>query len=200
MEEFLTNMGMEKYIQTFTNNGFSDIATIINLCDDDFKVMRIPLGHKLKILKRIKDFKSSKTDIYQESTSIKNNVDPIVEKESKSEIMEIIETEKIKPSVPKVDPIDKEENKIIESKVIHRNNPVPNIQASKETNETDHEYVKESVMKTKRKVEQTSEACQSDDIIYPKINEKKESCWNCYKVFIKGTGYFDTITNKVIFN
>ena len=58
MEEFLTNMGMEKYIQTFTNNGFSDIATIINLCDDDFKVMRIPLGHKLKILKRIKDFKN----------------------------------------------------------------------------------------------------------------------------------------------
>ncbi len=33
-----------------------------------------------------------------------------------------------------------------------------------------------------------------------KKEEKKKSCWNCYKIFLREEGYLDTKLDKVIFN
>jgi hypothetical protein len=41
----------------FTENGIEDIETILELNDQHLDAMEIPLGYKLKILKRIKSLR-----------------------------------------------------------------------------------------------------------------------------------------------
>ena len=48
--KFLEGIGMIKYYSMFVNNGFEDLDTILELHDEDFAVMGMPLGHKIKIL------------------------------------------------------------------------------------------------------------------------------------------------------
>ena len=47
---------------------------------------------------------------------------------------------------------------------------------------------------TKTSPKSSSEA----NIVFLKGNEEKESCWNCYKLFVKSKGYVDALTKKVI--
>ena len=48
---------MPKYIQTFSENGIEDLETILELQDEHLEMMGVPLGHKLKIMKKIKEMK-----------------------------------------------------------------------------------------------------------------------------------------------
>ena len=57
VEKFLESVAMQKYLDTFIRNGFEDLETILELRDEDFTAMGVPLGHKLKMLKRIKELK-----------------------------------------------------------------------------------------------------------------------------------------------
>ena len=57
VDEFLTTLAMDKYKETFIENGIEDLETILELEDEHFQSMSIPLGHKLKMLKRIKELK-----------------------------------------------------------------------------------------------------------------------------------------------
>jgi|TARA_B110001450_G_scaffold241411_1_gene250887 hypothetical protein len=41
-------------------NGIEDLETILELKDDHVEQMGVPLGHKLKIIKKIKDIRSDK--------------------------------------------------------------------------------------------------------------------------------------------
>ena len=45
---------MIKYLEKFKENGIEDLETILELKDTHLDAMQIPLGYKLKILKRIK--------------------------------------------------------------------------------------------------------------------------------------------------
>ena len=42
-------------------NGIEDLETILELQEDHLEKMQIPLGHKLKVIKKIKETKSEKT-------------------------------------------------------------------------------------------------------------------------------------------
>ena len=46
---------LEQYKDTFIENGIEDLETVVELQDKDLKEMNIPLGHKLKILKKIRE-------------------------------------------------------------------------------------------------------------------------------------------------
>jgi len=46
---------LQKYKDTLIDNGVEDLETILELDEKHLEMMSIPLGHKLKILKRIKD-------------------------------------------------------------------------------------------------------------------------------------------------
>jgi hypothetical protein len=48
-------MKLEKYYDTFIDNGVEDEETILEMNDSHLDSMKVPLGHKLKIMKRIKD-------------------------------------------------------------------------------------------------------------------------------------------------
>lgn len=55
--EFLASINLQKYLQKFTNLGITDIETVLELNDTHLDAMEIPLGYKLKILKRIKNLR-----------------------------------------------------------------------------------------------------------------------------------------------
>ena len=56
--EFLSDIKLEKYKSKFIENGVEDLDTILELKDEHIEMLGIPLGHKLKILKKIKDVRS----------------------------------------------------------------------------------------------------------------------------------------------
>ena len=64
--EFLESVKLIKYKDTFIENGFEDMDTILELNDEHMELLGIPLGHKLKIMKRIKELRND-NDSTQES-------------------------------------------------------------------------------------------------------------------------------------
>ena len=52
--KFLTSIKLMKYKTVFIENGFEDLDTILELNEEYLETLGIPLGHKLKIVKRIK--------------------------------------------------------------------------------------------------------------------------------------------------
>ena len=48
---------ISKYKDLFIDNGIEDLETILELDDKHLEQMYVPLGHKLKIMKRIKDIR-----------------------------------------------------------------------------------------------------------------------------------------------
>lgn len=55
VHEFLSSIALEhKYTNKFTENGIEDMETILELNDQHLDALEIPLGYKLKMLKRIK--------------------------------------------------------------------------------------------------------------------------------------------------
>ena len=58
--DFLATVKLDKYADKFIDNGIEDLETILELQDQHLQQMGVPLGHKLKILKRIKDLRAEK--------------------------------------------------------------------------------------------------------------------------------------------
>jgi len=48
---------LPKYVESFVENGIEDLEIILELDEKHLEQMSIPLGHKLKIMKRIKDLR-----------------------------------------------------------------------------------------------------------------------------------------------
>eukprot|EP00347_Sterkiella_histriomuscorum_P018524 403345183 len=57
VEQFLSEIQLQKYRQPFLDNGIEDLEIILELDEKHLEQMSIPLGHKLKIMKRIKDLR-----------------------------------------------------------------------------------------------------------------------------------------------
>ncbi len=55
--EFLASINLQKYLNKFTAQGITDMQTVLELKDTHLDAMEIPLGYKLKILKRIKNIR-----------------------------------------------------------------------------------------------------------------------------------------------
>ena len=51
---------MVRYKDIFLDNGVEDLETILELDDKHLEQMSVPLGHKLKIMKRIKEIRLEK--------------------------------------------------------------------------------------------------------------------------------------------
>lgn len=56
----MSDIKLEKYFDKFMENGVEDLETILELKDEHVEQMGIPLGHKLKIVKKIKDMRTDK--------------------------------------------------------------------------------------------------------------------------------------------
>lgn len=60
VKDFLSSIKLEKYFDKMIDNGIEDLETIMELQDDHVEQMGVPLGHKLKIIKKIKDLRTEK--------------------------------------------------------------------------------------------------------------------------------------------
>ena len=60
VRSFLSSIKLDKYFDKFIDNGLEDQETILELQDQHIEQMGVPLGHKLKIMKRIKDMREEK--------------------------------------------------------------------------------------------------------------------------------------------
>ena len=60
IDEFLASINLDKYKDRFLENGIEDEETILELNDSHLDAIGIPLGYKLKILKRIKMLRQEK--------------------------------------------------------------------------------------------------------------------------------------------
>ena len=60
--EFLESIKLIKYKDTFIQNGFEDIESILELNEEYLESLGMPLGHKLKIMKRIRELRPDDED------------------------------------------------------------------------------------------------------------------------------------------
>jgi len=60
VRQFLASIKLEKYVDKFIDNGLDDLDTIYELKEEHVESLGLPLGHKLKIMKKIKDVRVSK--------------------------------------------------------------------------------------------------------------------------------------------
>lgn len=84
VEQFLADIKMEKYKEIFIENGIEDKETILELNDEHLNELGLPLGHKLKILKKIKESRKQPSAYPQ---NIPQNLPPVqVSSETTTEI------------------------------------------------------------------------------------------------------------------
>ena len=60
VDTFLNSINLAKYKERFVENGIEDEETILELNDTHLDALQVPLGHKLKMIKRIKTIRESK--------------------------------------------------------------------------------------------------------------------------------------------
>ena len=60
IEEFLASINLQKYRDRFLENGIEDYETVLELNDSHLDAIGIPLGYKLKIIKRIKTMRQER--------------------------------------------------------------------------------------------------------------------------------------------
>ena len=60
VKQFLSSISLDKYQAMFIENGIEDLEIILELDEVHLEQMKVPLGHKLKILKRIKEIRKDK--------------------------------------------------------------------------------------------------------------------------------------------
>ena len=56
---------MPKYASVFVENGIEDYETLIELQEEHLEMLKIPLGHKLKIMKKIKELRPAEEESKQ---------------------------------------------------------------------------------------------------------------------------------------
>ena len=49
-----------KYKEVFIDNGIEDLETILEMDDKHLEQLSVPMGHKLKMMKRIKEIRTEK--------------------------------------------------------------------------------------------------------------------------------------------
>ena len=69
VSDFLVDIKLAKYQAKFSENGIDDMETVMQLNEEHLTQMGIPLGHKLKIMKRIKAMSRPAT-ADQQATSV----------------------------------------------------------------------------------------------------------------------------------
>jgi hypothetical protein len=55
VEEILKEIGLERYLEVFRQNGFDELDTLKDLNESDMATMSIPRGHQGKLLRRAKE-------------------------------------------------------------------------------------------------------------------------------------------------
>lgn len=58
IKEFLKSCGMDKYSEVLLSNGIDEMEILLELTEDHLSNLSIPLGHRLKIMKKIRELRN----------------------------------------------------------------------------------------------------------------------------------------------
>lgn len=173
---FLESCGLEKHIQTFMSNGIEDMEVVMELTEEHLADLNLPLGHRIKLLKRIRDLKSAENEPVRAPKPLPVKVETSIQatKDSFSLFKEAVDsfrnggTATTLPTSPK-SYIDIAETPV--SKPSEPQIPVKAVTVNVETEGTDAGAVNEAIGLMKE--------------------EERESCWECYRIFSGGEGFLD---------
>lgn len=146
---------LEKYLDKFVDNGVEDLETILELRDEHIEQIGIPLGHKLKIMKRIKDLRADKGMTVPQSRegTTRPDVQPLEKSDQKPSLKNGTYDE------------GESHNQFLEALNAWRSAAPP----KKVTfNEKENQIKQVEDRKTPQQ----------------KKVSKNESCWNCYKLYV----------------
>lgn len=77
LEEFLKELGLEKYLEKFINAEIEDIETLKELTEDDFKELEVELGSRKKLLKALKNLDNDSKEVQiSSSETYPKNLNP----------------------------------------------------------------------------------------------------------------------------
>ncbi len=68
LEEFLKDLGLEKYLVKFINAEIEDIETLKKLTEDNFKELKVELGSRIKLLKALKNLNNDSKEVSPSSS------------------------------------------------------------------------------------------------------------------------------------
>lgn len=180
VESFLKSVNLERHKDLFIANGFEDIDSILELKDEHFQFMQLPLGHKLKILKRVRELrKEALLDVEQEISDVEQKTtEAQVTKEENKELVDGTYNE---------EESHKEFLKAREAWLKGR-------QATKETKGGFLVEVGDNAWNVPSLPEYTEEGTN----VSPKEAKKdvKDCCFGCFKFFDKGKGFEDKEIHK----
>lgn len=157
---FLESCGLEKHLPTFLTHGIEDMEVVLELTEEHLADLNLPLGHRIKLLKRIRDLKSA------EPQAAKPAVPKAIPTDSFSLFKEAVDsfrnggtaTALTKSSVEITEPTPQPQARLVET-----------VSLKTETEGTDAAAVNEALGLMKE--------------------VERESCWECYRIFSGGEGF-----------
>eukprot|EP00826_Nyctotherus_ovalis_P032976 TRINITY_DN2658_c0_g1_i2.p2 TRINITY_DN2658_c0_g1~~TRINITY_DN2658_c0_g1_i2.p2 ORF type:complete len:183 (-),score=55.82 TRINITY_DN2658_c0_g1_i2:398-946(-) len=178
---------MQKYLPMFIDNGFEDLETILELRDEDFSIMRVPLGHKLRMLKRIKELKPAEPKPAEPVQKLKG-----IQKNSSAKSEPSEEPKQGKKSVRFGETL------IIDSKKREvESESMPQCEEVKEKAAASSKVAKSEKVNARIRTVYRMDTEQS--VVSVMNSEVREACWNCYKLFTKGKGFTDPLNHNVAY-
>ncbi|CAG9311446.1 unnamed protein product [Blepharisma stoltei] len=103
VEQFLASIGMEKYASAFQDNGIDDLEILCELNEAHLEQLGVPLGHRIKILKKIRENLLSKSSVKQPQAKLEIRQEPQIQA-SKIMVQEIKPKSIVKNSDQKSSP------------------------------------------------------------------------------------------------
>jgi len=213
VEKFLESINLVKYHELFVTNGFEDLESILELQDDHFQTMGIPLGHKLKMLKRIREIRKDQPASAPpcENAVIATNLPPTVLAETEQKSVnfegEFNEEENHKEFLAAREAWLKERQK--DKEKLAQKTEKQEIGIGEDQNEE----IKQKKPEEKKKsiffletggnawnVNCLPEFSEDGTGMSPKNAKKvepKDCCFGCFKLFKKGEGFIDEKTEKL---
>jgi len=176
--QFLSSCGLEKYQKLFLDNGIDELEILMELTESHLANLSIPLGHRLKILKKIKENKGKENECVVAPQIVEKAESELGLEESGSVEMfkEAIDSYTKSGSSTK---LKQKKVKIFEEapKKVRFLDPVTEEMLPKNFKNLMTEESK-PIAKTHIETFEESSATSA-----PLLIMHKKICWNCYKVF-----------------
>lgn len=178
---FLSSCGLEKYQKLFLDNGIDEFEILMELTESHLANLNIPLGHRLKILKKIKENKGKENECQVAPQIVETPECELGLEESGSVEMfkEAIDSYTKSGSSTK---LKQKKVKIVEEapKKVRFLDPVTEEMLPKNFKNL---MMEESKPIAKTQIETFEESSATSA---PLLIMHKKICWNCYKVFEAG--------------
>ncbi|CDW76639.1 sam domain containing protein [Stylonychia lemnae] len=212
IESFLNEVQLPKYKDQFIENGIEDLEIILELDEKHLEQMNIPLGHKLKIMKRIKDLRKDRGMSVPESRQgqrqkvdggIQANPADNVHKEVRPHQRQDLE------ALPEPDYSNLHTQKQGSTNTASNGSSLLNGNYNEQES---HKQFLEALNAwrsagptNQSKPDKTVDGAQQEKEIKPDLSirtssaqqaVRKESCWNCYKLFPAEQSLMDQATKR----